>query len=368
MRFKATAAILRSKDGPFAFEEVCLDQPRADELVVRMVATGICHTDLHVRSQFIPLPLPIVLGHEGAGVVEEVGSSVRGVRVGDHVVLSFNSCGTCIPCWSGKPAYCDSAWSMNMGGARPDGTRSLTAENGENIYGNFFGQSSLATYALANHRNVVNVPKDIPLEFLAPLGCGFQTGAGAILRALSVPSGASLAVFGVGAVGLAAVMGAKIAGASTIIAIDINRDRLAIARELGATHAIEVGESRDLAADLRQIAVRGVEYVLDTSGQKSSLEAGASALAHMGCFGTVAFNPGSGAIVDASKFFVGQSLQGIVQGSAVPQVFIPELIALYRAGRFPLERIITVYEFTDLERACSDATGGKTIKPVLRFA
>jgi len=362
-----TAAVLRSKGAPLSFEQLELDEPRADEVVVRMVATGVCHTDAHVRHQFIPSPLPIVLGHEGAGIVEKIGDAVTSVVPGDHVVMSFNFCGGCRPCWSGHPAYCDQAYSMNLGGTRSDGSCGLRSGGGEAIYGRFFGQSSFATHALAYQRNIVKVPKDLPLELLAPLGCGLQTGAGSILRALAMPSGASLAVFGVGAVGLSAVMAAKIAGATTIIAIDINRDRISLARELGATHSIEAGISPDIAAEIREITGRGVDFVLDTSGQKSSLEAGASALAHMGRFGFVAFNEGAGAVVDASKFFLGQALQGIVQGSAVPQVFIPELISLHRAGHFPFERLITFYAFSELERAFADTANGSSVKAVLRF-
>ncbi|MDY0975914.1 NAD(P)-dependent alcohol dehydrogenase [Massilia sp. CFBP9012] len=366
MSTQACAAVIERKEDPFVMHDVTVEDPRPDEVLVRMVATGICATDAHVRQQLMPSPLPAILGHEGAGVVERVGSTVTHLRPGDHVVLSYHSCGQCKPCLSSHAAYCDKVWEANFAGARLDGTVGVAAESLGDLHAHFFGQSSFATYALAHERNTVRVPNDVPLEILGPLGCGLQTGAGAILKAMKVPVGATVAVFGVGAVGLAAIMAAKVADAATIIAIDVNEGRLKLAQELGATHIIDAS-GVDVAAAIREIESRGVEFVLDTSGRASNLDAGVAALAPLGHFGFVAFNAHSKAMVDASRFTVGQTLQGIIQGDAVSALLIPELIGLYRSGRFPFDRLITFYNFSEINQAFDDVAAGRVIKAVLRF-
>ena len=367
MTTKARAAVIERKDDAFVMHDVSVEDPRPDEVLVRMVATGICATDMHVRQQLLPTPLPAILGHEGAGIVERVGSTVTHLKPGDHVVLSYHSCGQCKPCMSSHPAYCDTVWDANFAGARLDGSIGVSAQDAGQLHAHFFGQSSFATYALSHQRNTVKVPTDIPLEILGPLGCGLQTGAGAILKAMKVPVGATVAIFGVGAVGLAAIMGAKVADAATIIAIDVNDQRLKLAMELGATHVINAAGGVDVSAAIRQIEHRGVEYVLDTSGRASNLDAGIGALAPLGHFGFVAFNTHSGATVDASRLAIGQTLQGIIQGDAVSALMIPQLIELYRSGRFPFDRLISFYDFQDINQAFEDVAAGRVIKAVLRF-
>ena len=361
----AHAAVVEQKDGPFIMQDIALEAPRADEVLIRMVATGICATDSHVRQQLMPSPLPAILGHEGAGVVMRTGASVTHLKPGDHVVLSYHSCGQCKPCLSSHAAYCEKVWEANFAGARLDGTIGVGRDGSDDLHAHFFGQSSFATYALAHQRNTVKVPDDVPLEILGPLGCGFQTGAGAILKAMKVPVGASVAVFGVGAVGLAAIMAAKVADALTVIAIDVNAERLA--RELGATHVVNAADEPNVTAAIRAITPSGVEFVLDTSGRAANLDAGVGALAPMGHFGFVAFNAHSGALIDASRLTVGQTLQGIIQGDAISALMIPELIGLYRTGRFPFDRLITFYDFADINQAFDDVAAGRVIKAVLRF-
>ncbi|MGN7773683.1 NAD(P)-dependent alcohol dehydrogenase [Phyllobacterium sp. 22552] len=364
---RARAAVIERKDASFVMEDVTLETPRPDEVLVRMVATGICATDAHVRQQLMPTPLPAILGHEGAGLVVRTGVSVTHLKPGDHVVLSYHSCGQCKPCLSSHAAYCEKVWEANFAGARLDGSIGVERNSAEALHAHFFGQSSFATYALAHQRNTIKVPSDVPLEILGPLGCGFQTGAGAILNAMRVPVGATVAVFGVGAVGLAAIMAAKVADAATVIAIDINAERLKLAIELGATHVVNAAGQTNVSAAIRQIEPRGVEFVLDTSGRAANLDAGIGALAPMGHFGFVAFNAHSGAMVDASCLTVGQTLQGIIQGDAVSALVIPELIGLYRTGRFPFDRLITFYDFADINQAFEDVAAGRVIKAVLRF-
>ena len=367
MTIHAQAAVIERQSDAFVMREVCIEDPRPDEVLVRMVATGICATDAHVRQQLFATPLPAILGHEGAGIVERVGSTVTHVKPGDHVVLSYHSCGQCMPCMSSHPAYCDHVWEANFAGARLDGSIGVAARDAGPLHAHFFGQSSFATYALAHQRNTVKVPRDIPLDILGPLGCGLQTGAGAILKAMKVPVGATVAVFGVGAVGLAAIMAARVANAATVIAIDVHQPRLDLAMELGATHVVNAAGGVDVSAAIREIVQRGVGYVLDTSGRAANLDAGIGALAPLGRFGFVAFNDHSGATLDASRLAVGQTLQGIIQGDAVSALMIPEMIGLYRSGRFPFERLITFYDFADINQAFDDVAAGRAIKAVLRF-
>lgn len=199
-----TAAVVREKASPFQITELELAEPRNDEVLVRIVASGVCHTDLIIRDQYYPVPLPVVLGHEGSGVVEQVGKDVTKVQPSDHVVMSFFSCGNCPNCRQGKPGYCLNFYNSNFSGARLDGSSAF--KQGETkVHGHFFGQSSFATYALASERNIVKVPKDVPLELLGPLGCGVQTGAGSVLNSLNPEVGSSIAVFGADSVGLSAV-------------------------------------------------------------------------------------------------------------------------------------------------------------------
>jgi aryl-alcohol dehydrogenase len=364
----AKAAIVRGKGAPFVIEDVQIGPPTANEVLVRIVAVGICHTDAIVRDQYYPFPLPGVLGHEGAGIVEEVGANVTNVVPGDHVVLTYMSCGQCRYCERGEPAYCGDFFMLNVGGARKDGTTGTCDAHGHPLHDHFFGQSSFGTYAIAHSRNVIKVSKDVPLEILGPLGCGIQTGAGAILNALQVGVGDSLAVFGVGGVGLSAVMAARTAGAAIIIALDLTPSRLKLALELGATHVVDSGKENPVEA-VRRIGGGGVDYTLDTSGKPSVLRQAIDVLGIRGTCGVVgAPSLGTEASFDINSLMIpGRSIRGICEGDSVATEFIPQLIELYRQGRFPYDRLIKFYEFDDINTAIDDAAKGLTIKPVLRM-
>ncbi|UVK36634.1 NAD(P)-dependent alcohol dehydrogenase [Mesorhizobium sp. AR10] len=368
MAINIKAAVVEEKAEPFQIEELVLDEPRADEVLVRIVASGICQTDAHVWQQHLPTPLPVVLGHEGSGVVERVGAAVASLKPGDHVVMSYQACGHCQPCLTARPAYCDYAMEANFSGARLDGTvgvhRHANVE-GEAVHGHFFGQSSFATYALTTARNTVKVPNDVPLDLLAPLGCGLQTGAGAVLNSFKVAAGETIAVFGTGAVGLAAIMAAVVASASVIIAVDVNEQRLALAREFGATHTINPAKC-DVGQELKTITGRGVNYVFDTSGRKEMLAHALNGLAPLGQVGLVA-SAGSDGTVEVSKLILGSLVRGIVQGDAIPQLFIPELIRLYKAGQFPFDRLVRFFPFEQINEAFAAAASGEVIKPILRI-
>jgi len=364
-----TAAVVRER-GSFALEAAHLEAPRDDEVLVRVVATGLCHTDLVVRDQVYPVPLPIVLGHEGAGVVEAVGPAVQKVAPGDHVAVSFLNCGRCRPCFDGSPASCANFNDMNFAGHRPDGSHALTSgENGDPLHDRFFGQSSFATHAIANERNTVKVGDDAPLELLGPLGCGIQTGAGTVLRALHVDAGSSFAVTGVGAVGLSAVMAARVAGATTIIAVDVVPSRLDLARELGATHVVN-GAEADAVAEIRRVTGSGVDYALDTTGLPALIGQAVDGLRQRGTAAILgASRPEATLDIAANAFMQScKTIMGVVEGDSVPDVFVPQLLELHRQGRFPFDRLVTFYDFDQIGQAAADTESGATIKPILRIA
>lgn len=362
------AAIVRAKGAAMSIEDVRIGEPADDEVLVRMVACGVCHTDMVVRDQLLPMPLPAVLGHEGAGVVEAVGRNVANVAIGDHVVMSFAFCGECELCHSGHPAHCANILPTNFGGSREDGSTGITDSEGNPIHDHFFAQSSFAQYALANSNNVVKVPEDLPLELLAPLGCGLQTGSGAVLNALKVRPGSSFAVFGTGAVGLAAVMAAGIAGATKIIAVDVNSERLKLAEELGATHIVNAKEE-DPVAKVQEITGNGADFSLEASGHSAVLRQAVDCLGFFGTCGIVGASPmGSEVSLDINGIMIpAKRVMGIVQGDVIASTFIPTLIEFYRQGRFPFDRLIRHYDFEDINQAIEDSETGKTIKPVLRI-
>ena len=365
---RVTAAVVHEKEQPFSIEELELEEPRIDEVLVRVRGAGVCHTDLICRDQWYPVPLPAVLGHEGSGVVERVGEGVTNVGPGDHVVLSFNHCGYCVNCLAGRPAYCLTFFERNFGGSRPDGSSALSA-NGEAVHSHFFGQSSFATHALAAENSVVKVPEDAPLELLGPLGCGVQTGAGAVLNALRPEPGSSFAVFGTGAVGLSAVMAAVVSGCTTIIGIDVNPIRLELCeRELGSTHTVNSAE-QDAGEEIGKITGGGVAYSLDTTGVPEVFRQAVESLAPLGTCGVVGAPPiGTEAALDMNDIMIpGKTVRGIVEGDAVPDIFIPLLIDLYAKGRFPFDRLVKFYDLDQINEAAGGAEEGNTLKPVLRM-
>jgi len=360
-----TAAVVRDADRGFELEQVRLDAPRADEVLVRLVATGICHTDLGVARA---VTSPRVLGHEGAGIVERVGDSVTGVKAGDKVILTFASCGDCDKCLGGAPAHCRSFLPLNMAGARHDGSLTLNGAEGEPIAGSFFGQSSFAQYALTGPRNLVRVPDDTPedlLRILGPLGCGIQTGAGAVLNSLRVRAGSSMVIMGAGGVGLSALLAGLAAGCATIVVADLNPDRLALARELGATATVNVADA-DALDQLRAATGGGADYSVETSGAAAAVRLAVDVLDVGGVAGLVGLGrPGAEIVLDHATLGFGRSVVGIVEGDSVPQTLIPALLRLHRAGRFPFERLVTLYPFDEFQRAVNDSIAGNAIKAVV---
>lgn len=362
-----TAAIAREAHGAFTVEPVDLAEPRAGEVRVRIAGVGLCHTDLIARDQFIPIPLPAVLGHEGAGIVEAVGEGVTKVAVGDRVVLGFSSCGHCPRCEEHLPSYCREFPVLNYAGARGDGSTAISID-GAPVSANFFGQSSFAAHAVTHERNLVRITgDDVPLEFLGPLGCGFQTGAGGVMRSLACPAGSSIAIFGGGPVGLAAVMGAVVQVCATIILVEPFAARRAMALDLGATHVIDPAEG-DVGAAIHAILPDGVEFAFETSGREAVVETALASLSSHGLLGLVGVPPrpeSSLSINLASLITYGHRIHGIVEGDSDLQTFIPQLVELYREGRFPFDRLIRTYPLEQINEAVAAQLSGECIKAVL---
>ena len=364
------AAVQRAPQSPPRIEALTLEAPRCGEVLVAMAAVGICHTDMVMRDQLVPVPQPVVLGHEGAGIIEAIGDGVTGLAVGDHVVLSYASCGQCSSCHDHAPAYCHSWFPLNFGGMRPDGSTALTDADGAAVHSHVFGQSAFATYAVVPAGNAIKVDTDLPLDILGPLGCGIQTGAGAVLKALRVRPNSSIAVIGVGAVGMSAVMAAaNIAKAATVVAIDINAERVELSRRFGATHGYGPTDGSYAEIASRAGCAIGFDYIIDTTGIAELCNQAAMALAPRGELALVgAYVPGAEICVDSTFLMSGgRVIRGVVEGSADPAQFIPELIGYYREGRFPFDRLIQMFDFQDIAQAIEAGESGKVIKPVVRM-
>lgn len=360
------AAITYERSAPFKLENVILDDPKETEVLVKVAACGICHADLAARDQIHPIALPAVLGHEGAGVVIKTGPGVRDVKPGDHVVFCSYSCGKCLPCLTGHPAACVESEKVNFGGYHADGTHRLRKKDGHELT-TFFNQSSFATYAVGDERNVVKVDSDADLRLLGPLGCGIETGAGTVINRLHPHVGEAFAVYGCGAVGLSAVMAARLAGCWPLIAVDINDERLGLALELGATHAINSRKTPDMTKAVRDIIPGGTDMCMDTTGSELVLDFALRGLRAGGSCAEVASTGERiiGIHMQSSLMGNSRSLLGVVQGDSVFSLFIPKLIRLHRAGMFPFEKLLTYYDFADINQAAEDMASGKVVKPVL---
>ena len=359
-------AVVRAQHGPFAIERLKLEDPMPGEVLVRIAGVGMCHTDLVVRDQYFPTPLPALLGHEGSGVVERVGAGVTKVKPGDHVVMSYASCGQCANCQRGLYGYCIDLYGRNFSGARPDGTSPCCDTDGKRVSAWFFGQSSFAEYALAGERNVVKIPDDVPLELMGPLGCGVQTGAGAVMNALKPEGGTSIAIFGAGSVGLSAVMAAKVIGCAQIVVVDLNPERLALARELGATHVVNAGSEDPVAAVQAIAGGEGVQYSLECTGLPKVVRQAVDCLRLTGVCGVIGVAPlGTEMSLDMNGILFGRTVRGIIEGDSIPDIFIPRLIELWRQGRFPFDQLVRFYPLDEIEAAAQASEKGDVLKAIL---
>lgn len=365
---QAKAAVLRSVGGSFGIEQVQISPPKGDEVLVKIVGVGVCHTDIVCRDSF-PVPLPMILGHEGSGVVEAVGDKVTNVKPGDHVVLSFNSCGDCYNCDHDEPASCIQMLPLNFGGAVRVDNGNIQDSTGENVHGLFFGQSSFGSYAVAREANTVKVDKDLPLALLGPLGCGIQTGAGAAINSLGLTSGQSFVVFGGGAVGLSALMAANALGVSPLIVVEPNEARRELALELGATHAFDPFSTPDLVASIREILPAGANHALDTTGLSNVVANAIDCIMSGGKLGLLGMADPEAGIPSTLLDLLSKNvtLKPITEGDANPQEFIPHMLTLYKEGKFPFDKLITTFPFEQINDAMAATEQGKSIKPVLTF-
>jgi aryl-alcohol dehydrogenase len=362
-----TAAVVETGGAAFALEALELGALQPTEVRVRIAASGICHTDLLIAEGSFPTPMPVVLGHEGAGIVEEVGSAVTRVAPGDRVSLSYASCGDCPTCASGQPYHCRGFFEHNFLATRADGTTALS-RNGEAVHSHFFGQSSFATGAIVPERSTVRIPDDVPFEVVAPFGCGVQTGAGSVINAIRPQAGSSIAIFGAGGVGLSAIMAAAICGCDPIIAVDVRQSRLELARELGATHAIDATQSDPVETIVELTG--GVDTSLECSGVPGVLRQSADVLAPGSVCGLIGAPPlGTQELFDVNAMLsTGRLVQGLVEGHAISESFIPKLVDLWRAGKLPMDRLVRAYDFDQINEAARDALSGEVVKPVLRMS
>jgi aryl-alcohol dehydrogenase len=362
----AKAAVLHEAGQALSLEEMTLTDLAPNEVHIKVHGVGICHTDLSALEGMVPLPTPVVLGHEGAGVVVNVGSEVSHLVPGDHVVVSFDTCGECEFCLDGRPAYCEVFAALNYFGTRMDGSPTLCGCNGGELHGSWFGQSTFATEAIVSQRNAVKVDKSLPLEILGPLGCGFMTGAGTVLNVLKPKPGQSIAIFGMGSVGLAALMAAKAARCDTIMAVDPNAQRLELATELGATHVFNPTETDDLVWDVMEVASPGLDFSIDCVGVGPVVRQALEVLRTPGSCATVGLAGLENEImIDQGHLLLGRNLLGVIEGDADPHRFIPQLLEMWQAGDFPFDRLIEKFDFSEIATAIAAAKAGTVVKPVV---
>ncbi len=368
MRIKAL--VVESRGARFEMQDLDLEDPGRGEVLVRIVAAGVCHTDEITRHGDMPMPFPAVLGHEGAGVVEHVGEGVDEVAVGDRVIIGWAFCGRCANCLDGQPRYCLRSGEALVSGARFKGElagSSAYSRDGNKVNGHFFGQSSFATHSIVNADALVKVPGDVPLELLGPLACGLATGAGAVLNEARPGLGDSILVAGVGAVGLAAIMAARNSGVTTIIATDLHDSRLELARELGATHTIN-SKSADLVEGVKQVTGSTVDYAFECTGVISVLETLAQTVGMLGTLVLIGGAPaGASFSLDHLSTLWGKRVIGVLGGGGRSGQLIPALVQLLQQGRFPFDRLVAYYPMEQIEQALADSASGKVIKPILRM-
>lgn len=361
---KIRAAVVNGVNEDYKIEEVNIDEPQLNEVLVRIVASGICHSDEAFRLGEAAYQFPAVFGHEGAGIVEKVGEAVTDFKPGDHVVVSYAYCGKCKECREGHPATCEK-WPLMNFGKRIDGTTTLHKLDGEDIV-NILGQASLAEYTLVHENNVTKVDNDVDLRYAGPLGCGFLTGLGAVYNGIKPEPDSSMIVFGTGTVGDACIMAAKAVGCNPIIAVDRHEHRLNTALELGATHKINSNEVENVLDEIHKIIPAGGMSTIDTTGVESVMRLALDATAQGGIYAPLAVTSNE---ITMKPFLdivaTTKTIKGVLMGNAVPQVSIKQMLNLNKKGLFPFEKICKFYDFEDINIAANDSNSGKTLKPIL---
>ena len=326
---------------PLEIVEVELKEPGPGELRVKIKAAGLCHSDLSVIDGSRPRVMPMVLGHEAAGIVDALGDGVEGLSAGDHVVLIFMpSCGHCLPCATGRPALCEPGAKSNAAGTLLRGAHRL--EGGEEVLNHHLGVSAFSDYAVVSQESCVKIGKDIPFEYAALFGCAVLTGVGAVVNTARTPPGSSVAVAGLGGVGLSALLGARLAGARQIIAVDLSPEKLAFARTLGATDTVEAG-SPEAVKQIRDLSSGGVEFFFEMAGSVKALEMAYLATTRGGTTVTAGLpHPDHKLPLQAVSLTAEErTLKGSYIGSCVPKRDLPHYVSLFRSGQLPVDKLLT---------------------------
>ncbi|KZT53786.1 alcohol dehydrogenase [Calocera cornea HHB12733] len=364
------ALVIPRIGGGFHLAPITLAPLQADEVRVEMYASGICHTDLSVEHGYLPVGgFPIVVGHEGSGVVKATGSAVTHVAPGDRVLLSFTSCGGCPSCLAHHTAYCETFHLVNFGSQRADRSPRAHDADGERVEMGFFGQSSLARDAVVLGPSCVPVQglTEEEMRLLAPLGCGLMTGAGTVDNIFRARAPGSIAIFGIGGVGFGAIFASKTLGLSPIIAVDIDPRRLALAQSLGATHVVNSTHCADPAAEVRALAGGyGVSYSVETTANATVKMQAIRCVAKLGKVGIVGTTGDDRVDVDVEWLIKsGASIMGVAMGDAYTPEYIPKLVGEYRAGRFPLDKLVRFFRPEEMAEAVRQMLEGETVKPVI---
>ncbi|MDR2232194.1 MAG: NAD(P)-dependent alcohol dehydrogenase [Tannerella sp.] len=365
---KKVSAFVTRQAGQLGLEEVELASPQPSEVLVKTIACGVCHTDAAALYQFIPIALPAILGHEGVGVVEEVGSEVTTLKKGDRVIMTFPSCGHCEFCESDRPYACDHVNTLFFDGKYKDGTKRFS-QNGVDI-SSFFGQGSFADHVVIDARNAVKAEglSDEALAHLCSLGCGVQSGAGAVLNRIKPAKGSSMVVFGCGGVGMSAIMAAVIAGCHPVIGVDIVPERMELAKKIGATHVINSLDTEPVA-EIKRITGSGAHNCVEASGVASVMLQALQCLRRDGTVVLLSVTGPEAPNIPLEALLLNKSvtLAGSTEGNSNPQAFIPQLVEYYKQGRLPVDQLVKFYDFKDIEQAFQDSHTGATIKPIIRF-
>lgn len=363
---KMKAAIIEEKGQEFNIVEVDIGEPAKGEVLVKVAACGVCHTDDVARNQIIPVPLPAVFGHEGCGIIEKIGEGVEDFKIGDRVGFSFSYCGSCEACLTGRPYGCRENRKLNFFGVQHDGTKRISYKGKE--VSSFFGQGAFAEYAVVHVNNLVPVMEDIDLALVGPMGCGIQTGAGAVFNYLRPQADSSIIVTGCGSVGLSAIMAARIAGCTTIIACDVVDSRLELAKELGATHTVNSKTCQNVVGTVQQLTDGwGTHYAIDCTGNGNCVRQSLNCTRSLGICVVLGATQTLTIDVENELMGTGKTLAGLVEGCSLPRVFIPKLLNYYKKGLFPFDRLIQFYDFENINQAFADTKDGKVIKAVLKM-
>ena len=367
------AAVMDKPDGlitrrTIQIEEVDLDDPRDDEVLIRITSCGVCGTDKGCIHGMEPYPAPGVLGHEGAGVVEAVGRDAKRFRPGDRVMIGFPFCGECRTCRRGEMRYCEKGQALMFSGHRLDGSGGMRRLDGKPLAGRFFQQSSWATHTVALERQLALVPEGVDPDLTGPYGCSISTGAGTILNELRPIPGSSLAIFGAGNVGLAAVMAAQLSGVTRIIVVDKVAGRLELARELGATDTMMHHSDRTVE-ELKDLTGGHLDYSIEATDGSNLVGEAITALGPRGVCAMV----GGAKMTATVKYnhpdvlMQGKQVIGVLGGGGQSPMFLQALMELQRQGRFPVQKLVKFYDFADVNQAVDDSDAGTTVKPILRM-